>query len=89
MDKTCQKKCHYNYNKLLGKIKECYGTQDNFARDLGIGRVSLSQRLNNRLEFTQNEINLSCRLLKIPDYEIPTYFFRLIDEEDVEGEMKE
>lgn len=71
-------KVKYGYNKLLGKIKEVYGTQENFAKDLGIGRVSLSQRLNNRLEFTQNEILISCQLLKIPNYEIPNYFFQTV-----------
>lgn len=73
-----RRKINYNYNKLLGKIKEIYGTQEKFASDLGIGRVSLSQRLNNRLEFTQNEILISCELLQIPDYQIPNYFFQAI-----------
>ncbi len=71
-------KVKYTYNKLLGKIKEVYGTQENFANELGIGRVSLSQRLNNRLEFTQNEIWTSCKLLSISDYEIPNYFFQVV-----------
>lgn len=47
---------HWNYSKLRGKIKEVCGTQDEFAKRLKIGRVSLSQRLNNQLEFSQSEI---------------------------------
>lgn len=70
-------KAKYNYNKLLGKIKELYGTQERFAKELGIGRVSLSQRLNNKLEFTQNEILLGCRLLDISKDDIPIYFFEV------------
>jgi len=67
----------YNYSKLLGKIKEVYNTQEKFALDLGIGRVSLSQRLNNKLEFTQNEMLESCKLLGVPKEKIPVYFFEL------------
>lgn len=46
----------YDYRKLRGKIKEVFGTQDAFAEKLGIGRVSLSKRLTNQLEFSQAEI---------------------------------
>lgn len=66
----------YNYSKLLGKIKEKYGTQENFARALGIGRVSLSQRLNSKLEFSQNEMNKSIELLGLDPLDIPAYFFQ-------------
>lgn len=67
----------WNYQKLRGKIKEVCGTQDSFAEKLGINRVSLSQRLNNLLEFTQNEIYKSCEILGIELDEIPDYFFTL------------
>lgn len=68
----------WNYQKLRGKIKEVCGTQDSFAEKLGINRVSLSQRLNNLLEFTQNEIYKSCEILGIELDEIPDYFFTLL-----------
>ncbi|MBD5457712.1 MAG: DUF739 family protein [Lachnospiraceae bacterium] len=67
----------YDYSKLRGKIKEVCGTQDKFSLQLGIGRVSLSQRLNNQLEFTQDEIFKSCDILNIDKGEIPVYFFTL------------
>jgi len=67
----------WNYQKLRGKIKEVCGTQDSFAEKLGINRVSLSQRLNNLLEFTQNEIYKSCEILGIELVEIPDYFFTI------------
>lgn len=67
----------WNYQKLRGKIKEVCGTQDNFSERLGIGRVSLSQRLNNQLEFTQEEIYKSCEILSINLEEVPDYFFTL------------
>lgn len=65
----------WEYNKLRGKIKEVCGTQDTFAEKLGIGRVSLSQRLNNQLEFTQNEIFKACDILKIDLEDVSAYFF--------------
>ena len=43
----------FDYCELIKLIRYKYGTQDNFAKALSIGRVSLSQRLNNRLEFSQ------------------------------------
>lgn len=65
----------FNYSKLRGKIREVYGTESAFAVALGIGRVSLSQRLNNAAEFSRQEILQSCQLLEIPSSEIPDYFF--------------
>lgn len=67
----------FDYNKLRGKIKEVCGTQDNFARAIGIGRVSLSQRLNNVLEFSNAEILSACEVLGIDTKDIPVYFFTL------------
>lgn len=72
----------FNYSKLRGKIREMYSTQDNFAEKLGIGRVSLSQRLNNLLEFSQSEIFKACELLDIPLNRIPEYFFCLESSEN-------
>ena len=67
----------FDYSKLNGKIKEVFNTQDKFANALGIGRVSLSQRLNNYLDFSQAEIYKSCEILGIEENKIPEYFFTL------------
>ena len=67
----------YDYSKLRGKIKEVCETQDCFAEKLGIGRVSLSQRLNNVLDFSQSEMYRTCDILGIKKEEIPVYFFTL------------
>ena len=64
-----------NYSKLRGRIKEIYNTQNDFARALGIGKVSLSKRLNGKLDFTQSEISKSAELLKIQFESITEYFF--------------
>lgn len=65
----------WNYDKLRGKIKEKYGSQDKFAEKMKIGRVSLSQRLTGKLEFSQNEMNRAIELLELEKSEIPIYFF--------------
>jgi hypothetical protein len=65
----------WDYSKLRGRIKEVCGTQDVFAEKVGIGRVSLSQRLNNMLEFSQDEMYRACEILGIGMQEIDAYFF--------------
>ena len=71
----------FDYSKLKGKIKEKFNTQDNFASALGIGRVSLSQRLNNRLEFDAKEILKAVKLLDLTEADIPKYFFCTLSSE--------
>lgn len=66
----------FNYSKLRGRIREKYNTETEFSKVLGMGRVSLSKRLNNSLEFSQNEIIKSCELLGISGKEMPEYFFQ-------------
>ena len=65
----------FEYSRLRGKIREVFGTEASFAKALGMGRVSLSQRLNNALEFSATEIRESCLLLGISSEDIPAYFF--------------
>ena len=66
-----------DYSKLRGKIKEVFGTQDAFAEAINIGRVTLSQRLTGKSDFSQNEINRACEALGIDKSEIPVYFFTI------------
>lgn len=65
----------FNYRKLRGRIREFYGTQDEFAKVLGISSTSLSKKLNNRTGFTQSEIDQSLQALKIAACDITEYFF--------------
>lgn len=69
---------NWNFAKLRGRIKEIFGTQEAFAKAIGISSVSLSQRLNNVLEFTQEEIFNSCEVLNIPLTDMMSYFFTKI-----------
>lgn len=65
----------FNYDKLRQKIKEQLGTQDQFAKAIGLGRVSVSQSLNNQREFSAGEMFKSAQVLGFPLAEIPVYFF--------------
>lgn len=65
----------FDYHKLRGAIREKYQTQENFAREIGISCASLSAKLNNRVEFSQEEMNLAISALDISTGEIAAYFF--------------
>lgn len=65
----------FDYSRLRGKIREVFGTQDKYAEALQLSRVSVSQRLNNLLEFSQEEMYRSADLLGFHYSEIPNYFF--------------
>lgn len=65
----------FDYSKLKGRIREICDTQDALAARIGLGRVTLSQRLNNQSYFSQEEISKTCSVLDITNEEIPVYFF--------------
>ena len=71
----------FNYNKLLGRIREVCGTHEEFAKEMHMGRVSLSQRLNNKQDFNVKEIDRACKVLGISKEEIVEYFFCKISSE--------
>lgn len=69
---------NWNYSKLRGRIRETCGTQEVFAEKIGISYTSLSKRLNNQIEFTQEDIYKACEVLNIGMEQVPEYFFTLI-----------
>ena len=66
----------YNYSSLSGKIVEKFGTQYRFAEAMGLSEHTISQKLNKKQQWKQNEILKACELLEIRKEEIPKYFFR-------------
>jgi transcriptional regulator with XRE-family HTH domain len=68
-------KIRFNYRKLRGKIKEVFDTQQAFASALGISQTSLSKRLNNEWEWSQQEMGRALELLGVDQSEINAYFF--------------
>lgn len=65
----------YDYSKLSGKIREVYGTQAAFAEAMGMGATSLNLKLNNKSEWSQDEMEKAMDLLSIPRTSVRTYFF--------------
>ena len=72
----------FDYSKLRGKIREVFGTQDRFAKALGMSGATLSLKLNNISEFTQQEMAASMRLLHEPAHDVDKYFFCLSNSEN-------
>ena len=78
----------FDYNKLRGKIREVFGTQERFAAAINLSNTSVSQKLNNKVEWSQDEIHKSVEVLKIPKEEISAYFFDSVVQE-IEPEIQE
>ena len=64
----------FDYSKLRGRIKEVYKTETEFAKELGLSTVSLSGRLNNKLNFEQSEMLKIGELLEIEKEDLHSYF---------------
>lgn len=65
----------FQYNKLRGRIKEICKTNEAFAKRMGISLASISQKLNNKSQWTQPEIFKAVDILCINCADIPAYFF--------------
>lgn len=65
----------YDYSKLRGKIKEKCGTQLKFAKLMELSHVSISDKLNNKIDFSQEDIEKAIKILGIDKSEISLYFF--------------
>ena len=65
----------FDYRKFRGRIREKCGTQSTFAGIIGLSDVSVSNKLNNNVEWGQEEIDNAISALDIPLTEIHSYFF--------------
>lgn len=70
-------KMSFNYDKLNGRIVEKCGKQSVFASMMGLSEHTISVKLNNKVSFKQEEILKACRVLSIPNKDIPAYFFAI------------
>lgn len=66
---------HYNYNRLLGKMRESGLTQVMLAKQLDLSETSLNLSLNNKRDFKQDEMVKVCEILGIPLSDVADYFF--------------
>ena len=67
----------FDFSKLRGRIKEIYGTQSAFAIAMLMNDATLSNKLNNNVEFSPKEIVRACLLLCIDLKKVDEYFFIL------------
>lgn len=72
----------YDYRKLRGRIKEKFGTQSIFAKEIGLSDVSVSNKLNNNVDWGQEEIEKIISVLDIAYSDIHSYFFTHIVEKN-------
>lgn len=68
-------KIQYDFQKLKGKMVAYYGTQGNFAKELGMSKQSLSRKLHNEIRFTYEEIGTMLEKLHIRPEEVQEVFF--------------
>ena len=61
---------YFDYSALEGKIKQYYDTQDNFAKAIPMGRSTLNQKLQGKVDFTARNIYVIVKLLHISEEDI-------------------
>lgn len=67
----------FNYNKLKGKIVECFGTQSSFAEAMEWSERTLSLKLSGKVPWKQTDILKAVSLLNLSENDIQDYFFNL------------
>lgn len=67
----------FDYSKLNGKIIEKYGSRQAFAQAFGVSMQTISQKLNNKVRFSSDDMIKTAQLLGFPPEEISSYFFVL------------
>lgn len=65
----------YDYSELQGDIRRVFGTQNAFAKAMGMAESTLSLKLNNKAEWSQDDMMLAVRLLNAGTAKIGPYFF--------------
>jgi len=65
-----------DYSKLKGKITEVFGTQVTFSNAMELSERSISLKLNEKIDFSQREIEKAVSVLGLKKDDIPEYFFK-------------
>lgn len=66
---------HYSYKKLRGRIKELYGSQKKFSDKLGISENAVSNKLSQKTEFSQSDVERWAVLLGIRRVDYGEFFY--------------
>ena len=67
----------FDYRELRGLIRSKFGTQENYAKAIGISNTSLQERLSNKVPFKQTEIIMTKQLLGVSAEKMDEIFFTL------------
>lgn len=67
----------YDYSDLRIRITEKFGTMTKFAEAMGCTKGAISQKLTNRVEWSQGDILKASELLDIPADQIAEFFIKL------------
>lgn len=68
-------KVAFCYDKLIGRITEICGTRQKFGELMEFSSTTTTAKLNNKSEFSQDEIIKAIEVLKLQSADIPLYFF--------------
>lgn len=67
----------FDYRKLDGRIHEMCGSHKKFANLMGISATTISNKLTNKVYFTQEEIQRACEILCLKPNYVSEYFFTI------------
>lgn len=65
----------FKYKLLKGRIVSVFGTQGEFAKELGVTENTVSRKLNSSVDFSRDDIIKWSDLLEIEKDDIGKYFF--------------
>lgn len=63
------------FPKLRGRIIEKYGSQADFAKEIGTTEVTVTNKLNGKYDISMSDIIKWCKALEISKDEVGAYFF--------------
>lgn len=78
----------FNYDKLKDRMQQLRYNQVSLAKATNIERVTLNQKINNRIMFKQDEILSIANALDIGSDEIGVYFFYPCCQEKMTGYLR-
>ena len=69
----------FDYNKLIGRIIEKFGTRKAFANAVGYSENTISRKLSGKIPISTDDVTSwsSPAILDISYSDIPEYFFKL------------
>lgn len=70
-----KRRYNYDYSKLRGRLREREVIYKTLGKVLGLSEGSVSERLNNNAQFSQEEIEKTMIFLEIPLNQVEQYFF--------------